>query len=215
MYSPTWPSAAVCRYNIPVKISSAEFWAAATQLQEVPAPRRPEIAVAGRSNVGKSSLINALARRKRLARTSQTPGCTRGIIFFDINQRLTLVDLPGYGWAQRSREERARWKRLVEGYLDERSALAGVALLVDLRRGPEQQERQLAEYLDARGIRRVWVLTKCDKLKRSKLAARLGELERELAGDVLIVTSAHTGSGIDGVRYWMENALKAHRENGG
>jgi len=197
-----------------VKISSAEFWAAATQLQEIPAARRPEIAVAGRSNVGKSSLINALTRRKRLARTSQTPGCTRGIIFFDINEKFTLVDLPGYGWAQRSRGERAGWKRLVEGYLGERAALAGVAILVDVRRGPEQEEQQLAAYLDARAIERAWILTKCDKLKRSKLAARLAELEEELRGDTMIVSSAHSGAGIEAVRHWMDGSLQAHRGRG-
>lgn len=198
-----------------MKISSAEFWAAATKLQEIPAARRPEIAVAGRSNVGKSSLINALTRRKRLARTSQTPGCTRGIIFFDINEKFTLVDLPGYGWAQRSRGERAGWKRLVEGYLAERDELAGVALLVDVRRGPEEEEQQLAEYLDVRGIMRAWILTKCDKLKRSKLTTRLAELDEELAGDTLIVTSAQTGAGIDAVHYWMDGSLKTHRGRSG
>jgi len=197
-----------------VKILSAEFWAAASVLQELPAAKHPEIAVAGRSNVGKSSLINALTRRKRLARTSQTPGCTRGIIFFDINEKFTLVDLPGYGWAQRSRGEREGWKHLVEGYLAGRSALVGVAILVDLRRGPQSEEAQLAAYLDALEIPRVWILTKCDKLKRSKLAARLAELEEELAGGALIATSAHTGAGIDAVRYWMGNALTSRRGRG-
>jgi GTP-binding protein len=109
-----------------VKIAKAEFRAAASAPAEIPPPVSPEVALAGRSNVGKSTLINALTGRKRLARTSQTPGCTRGLIFYNIDDRATLVDLPGYGWAKRSKAERAQWKRLVEHYLARREGLAGV-----------------------------------------------------------------------------------------
>ena len=188
----------------------AEFWAAARNVTEIPRPRAPEIAVAGRSNVGKSTLINRLTGRKRLARTSATPGCTRGLIFYSIGERMVLVDLPGYGWARRSVEERAAWKPLVEGYLSERRALAGVLLLTDIRRGPQEEEQQLAEYLDAHGIDRVWVLTKADKLSRAELARRLAELEREIA-EPMIAVSGETGAGIDDVERWMAKALRGAR----
>ena len=188
----------------------AEFWAAARNVTEIPRPRAPEIAVAGRSNVGKSTLINRLTGRKRLARTSATPGCTRGLIFYSIGERMVLVDLPGYGWARRSVEERAAWKPLVEGYLSERRALAGVLLLTDIRRGPQEEEQQLAEYLDAHGIDRVWVLTKADKLSRAELARRLAELEREIA-EPMIAVSGETGAGVEAVERWMAKALREAR----
>jgi len=188
----------------------AEFWAAARNLKEVPSPRAPEIAVAGRSNVGKSTLINRLAGRKRLARTSATPGCTRGLIFYRLGERMVLVDLPGYGWARRSAAERAAWKPLVEGYLSRRRALAGVLVLVDIRRGPQEEELQLAEYLDAHDIERVWVLTKSDKLSRGEQSRRMAELERTI-GEPMIAVSGETGAGVDAVEHWMAQALDEAR----
>jgi len=197
-----------------MKITHAEFRAAATSAREVPAPVGPELAIAGRSNVGKSSLINRLTGRKKLARTSSTPGCTRGLVFFDIERRLTLVDLPGYGWAKRSKAERAGWKRLVEGYISGREALAGVLMLIDVRRGPQDEEHALAAYLDAHGLPFVWVLTKCDKLSRTQLARRLAELDAEFEASVpaaSIVTSARTGLGIDDLWKWMKTAVSTRR----
>jgi GTP-binding protein len=188
----------------------AEFWAAARTVAEIPRPRAPEIAVAGRSNVGKSTLINRLTGRKRLARTSATPGCTRGLIFYRIGERMVLVDLPGYGWARRSTAERAAWKPLVEGYLSKRRALAGVLVLADIRRGPQEEERQLVEYLDAHDIHRIWLLTKADKLARGELARRLAELEREI-DEPMIAVSGETGAGIDAVERWMAKALRGAR----
>jgi GTP-binding protein len=193
-----------------MKNEKAEFWAAARNVAEIPRPRAPEIAVAGRSNVGKSTLINRLTGRKRLARTSATPGCTRGLIFYTIGDRMVLVDLPGYGWARRSAEERAAWKPLVEGYLSKRRALAGVLVLADIRRGPEEEELQLAEYLDAHGIDRVWILTKADKLSRGKLAHRLAELERAI-DEPMIAVSGETGAGVETVERWMAKAIRGVR----
>ena len=185
-----------------MKITSAEFVAAATRPTEIPKPHYPEVALAGRSNVGKSSLINRLTSRKKLARTSQTPGCTRGLIFFDINETLTLVDLPGYGWAKRSLGERERWKTLVETYLLGREALAGVLILVDVRRGPEEEELALADFLSTHEIAYAWVLTKCDKLAKAKLRVRVRELGDELDGAELLPTSAKAGSGTAAVWGW-------------
>lgn len=183
--------------------------AAATRPTEIPKPHFPELALAGRSNVGKSSLINRLTSRKKLARTSQTPGCTRGLIFFDINEKLTLVDLPGYGWAKRSHEERDRWKALVETYLLGREVLVGVLILIDVRRGPQEEELMLAEFLRTHQIAYAWVLTKCDKLAKGKLRARIDELGGELVGAELLPTSAKAGSGCDAVWRWMSAARAA------
>jgi GTP-binding protein len=191
-----------------MKVVRAECFAAAVTAAQIPRAKKPEIAVAGRSNVGKSSLINRLVGRKSLARTSATPGCTRGLVFFDINDRLTLVDLPGYGWASRSRQERDGWKGLVETYLEGRTTLAGLLVLIDVRRGPEEEEQMLAAYLDARRIPFAWVLTKSDKLGRTKTASRLAALEPELGGRPAIATSARTGDGIEAVWRWSLGAIE-------
>jgi len=190
-----------------MKVSHAEFRAAARRPAEIPPAIGPEIALAGRSNVGKSSLINRMVGRRRLARTSSTPGCTRGLIFYAIDDRLTLVDLPGYGWARRSQAERATWKALVEHYLEHRSELAGVLILVDVRRGPGEEERMLADYLDRAGIAYTWVLTKCDKLGRSRLATRLRELAGEFSMVEPIVASAVRGDGVDRIWRWIGERL--------
>jgi len=189
-----------------VKIRSAEFWAAAASASAVPEAQYPEVAIAGRSNVGKSTLINAMTARRSLARTSSTPGCTRGLVFFRINDRVCLVDLPGYGYARRSKGERGRWKKLVEGYLLGREELGGVLILVDVRRGPENQEVELADFLYTHDIAFVWVLTKCDKLKRAQLDRRRRELA-ELFGEApCVLTSGREGKGIDGLWKWVEAA---------
>jgi GTP-binding protein len=198
-----------------VKVSLAEFTAAAATSAEIPRARAPEIALAGRSNVGKSSLINKLTGRRKLARTSQTPGCTRGLNFYSLDEdRLALVDLPGYGWARRSKQERDRWKVLVEHYLETREALCGVLMLVDARRGPEKEELMLADYLDAAAIPRAWVLTKSDKLKRAELDARLRELAALPQARPAVATSAESGQGIDALWHAMEAMLDARRAKG-
>jgi GTP-binding protein len=193
-----------------VKTEPAEFWAAARSAAELPRSRGPEVALAGRSNVGKSTLVNRILGRRKLARTSSTPGCTRGLIFYRVGDRMALVDLPGYGWAKRSAEERAAWKPLVEGYLAGRKGLAGVLVVVDVRRGAAEEERMLADFLDAHDIRRAWVVTKCDKLTRAELATRLRRLASELGGTVIPV-AAGSDVGIEDVRDWIEDAL-ASRE---
>ncbi len=190
-----------------MRIDSAEFWAAAASPEAIPPARHAEIALAGRSNVGKSSLINKMTKRRRLARTSRTPGCTRGLVFFEINSELTLVDLPGYGYASRSQQERAAWKRLVEYYLETREELAGMLVLVDVRRGPEAEEMELARFLESRGISYAWVATKSDKLKRSKLAAARSRLSERLAPARVLSTSAVKGEGLDAVWAWVEAAV--------
>ena len=160
----------------------------------------PQVAFAGRSNVGKSSLLNALLGRAGLARVSRTPGRTRGIAFFEVEGRYAFADLPGYGYAKVSREERGAWKGLVEGYFDSCRLLRRVYLLVDVRRGPEEEERMLAEYLAERRVPHRWVGTKADKLtprERREALARFTAREGLEAGGVPVLVSARTKEGID------------------
>lgn len=199
-----------------MKIHAAQFRAAATSPASVPPAVHPEIAVAGRSNVGKSSLLNAMTGRKGLARTSRTPGCTRGLLFFDINDAITLVDLPGYGYASRSHSERLAWKRLIEGFLRSREELAGVLILVDLRRGPEQEEIDLAAYLESVGLAYAFVGTKADKLKRSALAKATSTVARAVAPAIVLPTSSESGFGIENLWRWIRAAIDtAPDEEGG
>jgi GTP-binding protein len=166
--------------------------------------RLPQVAFAGRSNVGKSSLLNALVGHKRLAHVSRTPGRTRGLAFFEVEGRFAFVDLPGYGYAKVSREERDTWKTLVEEYLSSCPLLRKVYLLVDVRRGPEEEERMLSGYLSANGIRYRWVGTKADKLsasERGAAAARFAAPEGSGAEPPLLV-SVKTREGID--RLWRD-----------
>ena len=161
----------------PPRVIDAQFTAGATRIEQLPAPQHLEVAFAGRSNVGKSSLMNALVERRRLVRTSSTPGCTRQISLFDVTTRLgsrfTLVDLPGYGYAKRSKSERAEWAELIEGYLLRRPALSLVVALVDVRRGQEEDDQQLVELLaqvpprSRAPVGVLWVATKLDKVPGS------------------------------------------------
>jgi GTP-binding protein len=190
-----------------VKVRSAEFVTTCVSPAQCPPPGLPEIALLGRSNVGKSSLLNRLAGRKQLARTSATPGKTRAIHFFRIElerAEFLLVDLPGYGWARVSRRERESWQRLVEGYLEDRAPLRAALLLQDLRRDVSDDETLLLDWLAERRIRALVALTKVDKLKPMRRAARVRALSAQLAGTreppTLIATSAQAGTGIDDLR---------------
>jgi GTP-binding protein len=182
-----------------VRIAKAEFAAGAAKQNQIPPVKGPEIAFAGRSNVGKSSLLNMLLARRGLARTSNTPGCTRQINFFDIKvaggPELSFVDLPGYGYAKVSKSESREWKNLLEGYLKERATLRAVVILVDVRRGLEQEERDLVEFLETRpGLDILVVATKLDKLPRNAQKPGLARLRKASGIDVL-GTSAETGAG--------------------
>jgi GTP-binding protein len=159
----------------------------------------PEVAFAGRSNVGKSSLINALVHRRKFARVSNTPGRTREINFFKINDQFILADLPGYGYARVSKEKRAAWRPLIEGYLKGSNALRGVVQLLDARRTPSEDDLQMLEFLAHRETPTLVVATKVDKLRKSEREGRFLELAKE-AGvelDQIIPFSAETGEGRD------------------
>ncbi len=191
-----------------MKVRRATFRAAANTVASLPAATRPEVAVAGRSNVGKSSLLNAMTGQRGLARTSRTPGCTRGLLFYDVDDWMTLVDLPGYGYASRSHTEREGWKKLIEHYLSTRQELAGVLILVDVRRGPEEEESALAEYLESVGLPCAFVLTKADKLKRSQLARQSAAIAKVVAPAIVMPTSSQEGTGIDVVWRWIRAAVE-------
>ena len=165
----------------------------------------PEVAFAGRSNVGKSSLINALAGRKKLARISKAPGRTQQINFFTLGGRLILVDLPGYGYARAAKSRIEAWTRLVRAYLERRSTLRRLCLLVDARHGLKKSDRDLMAMLDGAAVSYQVVLTKADKVKPAALARLTESLHAELAAHAaahpdIIATSARQGGGIDELR---------------
>ena len=159
----------------------------------------PEIAFAGRSNVGKSSLLNKLVRRKAFARVSNTPGRTREINFFEVNKQFVLVDLPGYGYARISKERRAEWRPLIEGYLKRSANLRGVVQLIDVRREPTDEDLQMLDFLSELGAPTIVAVTKVDKLTKAAAAARVQELVAALGldADQVIPFSAVTGAGRD------------------
>ncbi len=180
-----------------MKVTSATFIGASTEPGRFPAPSFPEVAFAGRSNVGKSSANNLIVGRPGLARTSSTPGRTQQLNFFGIDERLVLVDLPGYGYAKVSKTARDAWRPLVESYLGTRGVLAGVVLIVDVRRGLEEEEHQLLDFLAAIAVPVLVLATKIDKLKRGDQTKAL----RALAASALPVVpfSAVTGDGVSAV----------------
>jgi GTP-binding protein len=160
----------------------------------------PQVAFAGRSNVGKSSLLNALVGHSRLARVGKTPGRTRGIAFFEIEGRFVFADLPGYGFAKVSRAEREGWKTLVEGYFSGCRLLRKVYILVDIRRGPQDEEEMLAEYLASCGIPYRFVGMKADKGKPREipvLSSRFAGTQWLARGGPPVLVSARTREGID------------------
>lgn len=164
-----------------------------------PEPTLPEVAFAGRSNVGKSSLLNRLVRRKAFARVSKTPGRTREINFFSVNDAFVLADLPGYGYARVSKDRRAEWRPLIEGYLRRSPTLRGVVQLLDARRDPSADDLQMLDFLAEIEVPTVVVVTKIDKLSRVAAAGRVRELARTLSLDEeqMIAFSAVTGGGRD------------------
>jgi GTP-binding protein len=181
------------------------FVAGTTTVEALPPPGLPEIAFAGRSNVGKSSLINALTGHRALARVSHTPGRTQQINFFDLAGRLMLVDLPGYGFAAVGRRQSGAWTRLISLYLRGRATLRRLCLLIDARHGLKESDRATMAALDGAALSYQLVLTKTDKVSESALAELRQRLSAELARHgaahpEIIATSAHEGQGIEALR---------------
>ena len=180
-----------------MKVTSAEFIKSATKPSEYPTGNFPEVAMAGKSNVGKSSLINVLVNRKNLARTSSSPGRTQLINFFRVNGKISLVDLPGYGYAKVPLEVRKTWKPMVESYLQTRQEIRLVVLILDARRGASPGDLALLDWLGYHGIPCAIALTKADKLpqiERARQKKALAEISL-LSGKTILFFSAVTGEG--------------------
>ena len=181
------------------------FASAASSLESLPGMAMPEIAFAGRSNVGKSSLINALTGRKALARTSNTPGRTQELIFFNGPKELILVDMPGYGYAATAKSKIAAWTALIHDYLRGRATLARVYILVDARHGLKSADDAILDTLSKAAVSHEIVLTKSDQVDEAELAERIGTVKaairkRPAAFPDVITTSSHTGAGIPELR---------------
>ena len=194
---------------MPFRIKSATYLKSVVDLKGLPRDRLPEVAFAGRSNVGKSSALNKLVNLKKLAKISSTPGKTRMINFFLVNKNLYFVDLPGYGYARAPKSMQKSWGKLVEDYLKERENLKGTVLLVDSRRGPMEPDLQLLEWLDHYGKNKLVVLTKKEKLSRSaalESARKTCEILKLDSGS-LVLFSAKTGEGKDKILNWIQHVI--------
>ena len=191
-------------------VKKAEFIKSAAKLKDYPPALLPEVAFVGRSNVGKSSLINVLAGRKALVRTSSTPGRTQLINFFDINGILTLVDLPGYGYAKAPPALRKQWGPMIETYLAKRESLKTVVLILDIRRIPSDGDLQMLNWLENYNIPPVLVLTKCDKLSKTERAKQTSLIAASIKKDknMLLPFSALSRDGRDGIWSEIERLLE-------
>jgi GTP-binding protein len=195
-----------------MKITSAEFVKSAVWPPQYPPATLPEIAFVGRSNVGKSSLINTLVGRKNLAKTSNTPGRTQLINFFTINEKVSFVDLPGYGFAKVSQSVKKDWGDMIEAYLRERQSLALVVFILDIRRDPSEDDLSLRNWLEHYRIPYVYILTKADKLSNNQAIAHQRAIERTLgvsAGKKPILFSAITQKGKSDIWQFLDDHLRS------
>lgn len=185
--------------NSSARIKTVEFAGAIGMADQAAPGNLPQVAVAGRSNCGKSSLINAVMGRKKLARVSQTPGKTREINFYEVNNAFFVVDLPGYGYARAPEELRDKWPRLIDVFLSDNPRLEGVVVLMDSRRGVLPADRRLLSFLAEHEIPVLYVLTKIDKLNRAGQRAAVDSVRRDLdaPADQVLATSARTREGLD------------------
>jgi len=182
-----------------VKVKTTRFVKSGTRPEHFPDLGFPEVAFAGRSNVGKSSLMNGLMQRKRLVKVSSTPGRTQLLSWFVVNESISLCDLPGYGFARVPKSVRASWQKMVDDYLSGRDALLAMAILADVRRGFEEDDLMLVRAAAEIGIQPILVLTKCDKLKRNALTTQKRRICRDMGCSArdLVWASVSTGAGRD------------------
>lgn len=181
----------------------------------LPDNKLPEVAFAGKSNVGKSSLINALMMRKSLARTSAQPGKTQTINFYNINKEIYLVDLPGYGYAKASEKEREAWGQMIERYLNTSEKLRAVFLLVDIRHAPSANDKQMFEWMAYVGYDPIVIATKLDKIKRSQIDKQIKIIRQGLGADketIIVPFSAETKQGRDILWDFMDQVIENEEE---
>ncbi len=195
------------------KISSCTFVGSFFELKQLPKDRKPQIAFAGRSNVGKSSLLNRAVGHKKMAKVSNTPGKTRSLNFFLVNENYYLVDLPGYGYAKVSKEMRKDWGKLIEDFLINSNELVGLVLLLDCRRDPSEQDIQLLGWLRDRNIPALVIITKTDKLTRDKTNRKVAEIEKKL-GVSAIPFSSVTGTGKRELLGAIHSLINEYYQNG-
>ncbi len=190
---------------------SVEFIRSAHEPDQLPRHMFPEIAFSGRSNVGKSSLINMLLGRKKVARISKTPGRTRSINFFRVDDRFCLVDLPGYGYARVSEEEKERWAYLIEDYLHHRRNLKGVIQIVDARREPTDDDHLMLDWLQSAGLKFIIAATKCDKLNRSQREPQRSMIAESFGVDSqeVVLTSARERDGRKPLRTFIKQTVQS------
>ncbi|MCD4719224.1 MAG: ribosome biogenesis GTP-binding protein YihA/YsxC [Desulfobacula sp.] len=195
-------------------IKTVDFVKSSVKPSQYPEYDFPEIAFAGRSNVGKSSLINTLIQRKGMVKTSSKPGCTQLINFFLVNEELSFVDLPGYGYAKVSKKIRSQWQPMVNLYLSQRHSLLGLILLIDIRRDPGKEELDMVDWLESHKMPYLVILTKSDKLSKTKQQKRLlaicSQMNREK--NSVILFSAKTKKGRDIILEEIENLIDWHNE---
>lgn len=193
-----------------MKVNNVSLDAVAVKPAQYPTDGELEVAFAGKSNVGKSSLINSMVYRKAIARTSQNPGKTRTINFYNVEDALYFVDLPGYGYAKAPKTEIAKWGKMIENYLLKREELRAIILLIDIRHEPGENDKMMYDWLRHYGYKIIIVATKSDKLKRSQLPKHISMLRKSLnldKDDVLIPFSSETKDGRDELWSVIENVI--------
>lgn len=184
--------------------------------KDLPANSLPEVAFAGKSNVGKSSLINTVLGRKSYARTSSQPGKTATINFYNLNDEIYLVDLPGYGYAKTSKEESAKWGRMIERYLYESDSLYCIFLLIDIRHTPGENDIRMYEWINYMGYQPIIIATKADKLKRSQLNKHISDIRKSLNCDedtIIVPFSSVSKMGLDEIYDMMEQVIENYEES--
>jgi GTP-binding protein len=200
-----------------MKIYSAQFLTAAVSDKQYPKVSHPEFAFAGRSNVGKSSLLKSLLNRKKLVRTSATPGKTQQINFFEINESLIFTDLPGYGYAKVPAAVQRKWQHMIEQYVLKRESLTALIFIVDLRRDPTPLDLELKEWLDANGIRYILVATKSDKLSAGERSKQTRKIKQAFCteddSEKLVVYSSKNNQGRK--ELWSQITKLANQQNAG
>lgn len=199
-----------------MKINKADLEKVAVEEKQYPKENLPEFAFAGRSNVGKSSFINAMLNRKNLARTSSTPGKTRTINFYKVNDDLRLVDLPGYGYAKIAKSEKEKWAGIINRYLENRENLLETILLVDIRHEPTALDKQMYDYILGSGFSGIVIATKKDKIKRSQVDKQISLIAKKLGvehRENIIPFSSTKKDEVQDMWFIFEDMIRFHEEN--